>query len=375
MFPALIRVISKMFHRPRAKLRLLGRLAKVSHKVAPLPNPGFIKVFRHALRLYLEKAYLPEEAFKRGIMDPDYPEEKLRDFVSRRKMSQIQKALNPDSWVMLCEDKSMFYRYCVALKIPIPEFYACFYKEKAGWSHTGAVLKNREDWTGFLDNNLPEEFVIKPAWGVYGSGLRVLHRSTTGVFTDASGLQQDAADVYDAMLLYPGYDSFVIQERLRNHPELVRLSNTEYLQTLRVVTYIDSSSACNILYAFFKPIVGSNFSDNHAHGVAGNLVARVDLEKGTLRSATIMTIDGSGDQTVPRHPTTGLPFEGFQLPMWKESCQLVTETARNFLPLRTVGWDIAITPNGPFIIEGNPWADPFYFDGAADILAPLFRQD
>ena len=60
--------------------------------------------------------------------------------------------------------------------------------------------------------------------------------------------------------------------------------------------------------------------------------------------------------------------------LWKESCQLAIETARNFLPLRIVGWDIAITPNGPSIVEGNAWADPFRFDGAGDVLAPVIGQ-
>lgn len=367
--------MSKTFHRPFAKIRLLGRLAKTSHKIAPLPNPDFVKVFRHALQLYLKKAYLPEEAYKAGLLDPDYPENKLQDYVSRRMMSRIQKSLNPDSWTRLTEDKGIFYKYCMIQGIPVPELYALFFKDKAGWSHTGTLLQDRETWVEFLNNNLPDEFVIKPALGVYGSGFRVLHRSAAGAFTDAGGMQQqDAEEIYNTMLSYPRYDSFVIQERVRNHPELARLSNTEYLQTLRFVTYVDSSGGCKILYAFFKPIVGSNISDNHDHGKSGNLVTHIDLKKGALLPATIMTVDGSGEQTVLRHPTTGMLFEGFQVPFWKESCELAMEAARKFLPIRTVGWDIAITPKGPLLIEGNDRADPFHFDGAGNVMAPLFND-
>ena len=37
---------------------------------------------------------------------------------------------------------------------------------------------------------------------------------------------------------------------------------------------------------------------------------------------------------------------------------LAEQAARAFLPLRTVGWDIAVTPEGPTLIEGNPFWDP-----------------
>jgi len=36
----------------------------------------------------------------------------------------------------------------------------------------------------------------------------------------------------------------------------------------------------------------------------------------------------------------------------------VEATAVKFWPLRTIGWDVALTPNGPRIVEGNVWWDP-----------------
>jgi hypothetical protein len=37
---------------------------------------------------------------------------------------------------------------------------------------------------------------------------------------------------------------------------------------------------------------------------------------------------------------------------------LAERAARTFFPLRTVGWDIALTTDGPALIEGNPFWDP-----------------
>lgn len=39
--------------------------------------------------------------------------------------------------------------------------------------------------------------------------------------------------------------------------------------------------------------------------------------------------------------------------LWEEAFALVRGAAPHFLPLRTLGWDIAITPDGPMIIEAN----------------------
>ena len=53
-----------------------------------------------------------------------------------------------------------------------------------------------------------------------------------------------------------------------------------------------------------------------------------------------------------------MPIEGFQLPVWTEACQLAREAARLFLPLRFVGWDIALTETGPVLVEANWNSDP-----------------
>ena len=55
------------------------------------------------------------------------------------------------------------------------------------------------------------------------------------------------------------------------------------------------------------------------------------------------------------HPLTGIPFMGFQVPLWDEALDMVRKAARKAYGYNChwIGWDVAITPDGPVLVEGN----------------------
>jgi hypothetical protein len=95
--------------------------------------------------------------------------------------------------------------------------------------------------------------------------------------------------------------------------------------------------------------------DNWQRGLTGNAESAVSLSDGLLEPAVTICPNGSGLRTIPTHPKTGVCFDQFRLPFWSEVCSLVKETAIKFLPVRTIGWDVAITPNSPVILEEDIW--------------------
>ncbi|MDP6380257.1 MAG: sugar-transfer associated ATP-grasp domain-containing protein [Phycisphaerae bacterium] len=299
---------------------------------------------------------MPAEAFRLGLFRAGLPHRELSRYISRKKMTKIQEALNPVSWAPLLKDKSIFYQYCMASGVPIPKLYAVFLKGTTGWSCNGAVLRSREDWEGFFDVEVPSEFVVKPAQGAYGRGVNAFAR-TDGGFVDAFGRQYTTAGLYD-MFFDAEDDRFVIQERLKNHPDLVRLSGTQSLQTTRYITLVDASGECHIVHAYQKVIIGGHVIDTFMDGLMGNVEAPASLADGVLGPASQVKGDGSGMRTMHAHPQTGVAISGLRVPLWREACKLVKETALKFLPIRTVGWDVSLTPDGPFIVEGNIWWDP-----------------
>lgn len=53
-----------------------------------------------------------------------------------------------------------------------------------------------------------------------------------------------------------------------------------------------------------------------------------------------------------RHPDTGVVFDGFEVPFFHEAL-MVARQAAEMVPVSVAGWDVAISHDGPVLIEGN----------------------
>jgi len=342
--------------RPVRIVQQSSRLARFCSRTTPVWSADYPRLLLHALCLCWRQGYSPKEAFRLGLLNANLPAGELSKNISRKKLTELQQSLNPVSWVPLVRDKAIFYQYCTALDIPVPKLYAVFCRPNPWWAHQGRVLSSRCEWIRFFNLDLPAEFVIKPAHGAFGRGLNILSRTDGGFVGPFKSYK--AEDLYEAMHADPEFDSFVIQQRLQNHPEILRLTGTTYLQTVRIVTLVDASSASRILYADMKLIMGTNIIDNVRHGLTGNVSAPVSVKDGLLKHALMFDAKRPGARTIHVHPKTAVPLDGFTLPCWFEASELVKQAALKFLPLRAIGWDVAITPDGPCILEANSYWDP-----------------
>jgi len=308
----------------------------------PLSYFEFMKKF---YSLYTKYGFMPDEVQRLGLLNlKDNPEE---CFISKKKMVAQQYILNPKPFMELTEDKAVFSIYCEKNNIPIPKLFGLFFKDSCGINWIGGEpLSKREEWIDFFVNHCPDEFVIKPSRGVYGEGI---------IFVDKKKDDFSGESIHQ-QLKKSRFDSFVIQEALKNHTSILAVSPKEGLQTLRVITFIDEYSEVKVICAYLKIIVGNNMVDNHKGGKLGNLLCEINLFDGSLNVPFLITEGGLIQK--PKHPDTGKHIAGIKLPFWKDVTQLAKEIAPHFLPMRAIGWDIALTPNGPCIIEGNARWDP-----------------
>ena len=307
------------------------------------------------LPLVRRRGFRLREALREGLLDPSLPEGVRAACIGKTALLSLQRSVNPPQRECLTEDKSLFYPYCSGLGLPVPALYAVLGRQ-GGYAPSGRILVGREAWAAFLSAEVPEHLVVKPAFGYYGLGVRVLRR-VDGGFRDDKGRVIAPAVLYDELQGERRFRKFLFQERLFPHPELARLSGNSALQTLRMITYIEDG-AVEINHAFLRIAVGSNLVDNYHDGETGNLAVGVDVREGCLREGWGAPPNRAGFRKLEHHPGTGVAFDGFPLPLWEEARSLVQKAATLFLPTRCIGWDVALTPAGPALIEANMWWDP-----------------
>lgn len=60
---------------------------------------------------------------------------------------------------------------------------------------------------------------------------------------------------------------------------------------------------------------------------------------------------------VTEHPDSHIPFAGYTIPYYEQAVDMVIRAHHLHKGLNGVGWDVAITENGPLMIEANPFFD------------------
>jgi hypothetical protein len=271
-------------------------------------------------------------------------------------MVQTQRRLNPGEWESLVGDKGLFYRFCRAAGIPVPDLYALLYRQGTGRTWSGLPISTEEEWQTFFLRDCPSPFVVKPTLGHHGLGVLLVERKGERLHTHA-GNDYSAAEFVRLLREEGRFDAYVVQKKMTNHPALDALISGGGLATVRVITFMNAQGTCDIVHADLKIPIGGNAISNLSLGASGNMVAHLCLTTGRLTRG-IRLQPGRGFLEVERHPESGAEFSGFQLPFWSELRLLASKAASAVLPVRSVGWDVIITPEGPMILEGNFFFDP-----------------
>lgn len=349
---------------------MLGAVA-VARRVHGAPP---LRTALRARRLRAQGGFTCEEALRRGLLDPALPEERAARHVSTDRVARLTEALNPPELAALTEEKVIFHRVAAAIGLPTPTLHGVVGRAGA-WSAAGPVLPLGPAGTAvFLATVPPAEFVVKPSAGHHGLGVRVLARDGDAL-VDLGGSRTTPAALAHDLHADPRWDLFLVQERLRNHPGLDAVCRTDTLQTLRIITYVPDDGAVQVVHAGLRLALGGGVDDVHG-GSARNALAEVDV-----RTGEIGTPLGSGPRGLGLVPAVGdaARARGVRLPEWPAVLDLVRGAARELMPRRSIGWDVAITTRGPLIMEADrayaPWPGRAFGDVVRAVESAHARGD
>lgn len=332
--------------------RQAAQLVAVSLAAARAYRTSPLQAARRARGLRRAQHYDYREALTEGLLDPRMPEEQLALHGSRHATVLLQRTLNSEAFAPIAGEKAVFYRYCEAIGLRTPRLLGIVDPAASGWSHSGLPVVGAEGFARFIRDDLPDAWVVKPSAGYHGRGVRVLHRRGE-VLIDSGGRILTPAALHAELAADGEFGAWVVQELLENHPDLARLIEAPTLQTLRLVTLVDRAGAVDILYGVLRIAVAGGATDNFLAGESGNGLANVSIVDGTLEWVRLARPGGLGFMRAEELPGSGIRIAGIHLPDWEETVDLVRRAALAFLPARALGWDVALTPDGPVIVEAN----------------------
>ena len=90
---------------------------------------------------------------------------------------------------------------------------------------------------------------------------------------------------------------------------------------------------------------------------SGETQLRGGITKTGNRRARAMLVQAAWGGWRDRHPDTDAQITGRVLPLWAETQALAARAHAAFADRLLIGWDIAITRDGPVLIEGNSGPD------------------
>lgn len=173
--------------------------------------------------------------------------------------------------------------------------------------------------------------IVKPEDGVEGFGIRKCH--------PPQGVREREALYKDLVSI-----SCMIEECIVQHPGMV-FNNTS-VNTVRAHSMIDANGEVHILKMLLRAGVGDTVVDNYA---SGGCVYELDMKSGHIISPSLK----KNGEEVRVHPGSDIYVLGRQVPMWDEVVNTVKSAHKELPQCRFIGWDVAITPTGIELIEGN----------------------
>lgn len=334
-----------------------------------------IRVIINWLTAFLKDLFSAQEIRLYGLADPEDGINRIRRYVSKEMADRFYRKYNPSAAVPNIEDKFIFATLCLQHHLPIPATYGIF-KQGIVKTLDGRIFQESGEFRDFIRALKPGEYLLKPNNGMLGLGLSSLEIDDQGSLK-FQGKPITADDLYRELcsieVTLPAsskgdsvdmdFEGLLFQQRIANHPEVTKLTGFKMLQTVRICTYVTDDNQIEILFAFMKLAGQEGLSDAFNSGKTGNMLAKIDPVTGKFCNAYAMDQQQGYLVETIRHSVTQADLLNFTIPHWQVCLALVQRLSIVFLPLRAIGWDIAITDDGPMVLEGNDnWVPVVPFD-------------
>ncbi|MBD3677583.1 MAG: hypothetical protein HUJ27_04180 [Rhodobacteraceae bacterium] len=301
-------------------------------------------------RLRRSPTYLTDRDYYSYLLfRPELSIEEKRQFVGVRSSFNLNVKLSPPDLTQMrgfLGDKVTFLALMRHLGFGAAETQALVSNDRILGNMP--VLRSVEDIVAFLENDARYPLFGKPVIGYQAVGT-VGIKGKGGVRGTLELINGETAQITRMAeeIMESFSEGYMLQSLVPQHPDISEYAGMA-VGTVRVVTVIEDKFP-QVLYAVWKIPSRTAMSDNFWQ--KGSMLCAVDEKTGTVLSCRYGK--GVGQKLIEDHPETGKRIVGFKLPHWDKVCELATSVHGIYPVNGCLGWDIAIGPDGPEIVECN----------------------
>ena len=311
------------------------------------PASARLKVMRDYVSLYRAKGLTHEEyyEFEFEKRSGDF----RRDFLGLNEQHYYLDLLNPLKYMSLARNKYMAHKMLENKGIRTSELY-CYYQPEARYTVATECASDIAGVLNILKTKGVQSCVIKTTESSHGDNVWVI-KSIGYQDNDATLTRFDGQELTLSSVL--GEEALIFESVVRQTDQFAAF-NASSVNTVRFMTALYPDGSAKIIATFIKIGRAGRCVDNAGGG--GNVDVCVDVETGEIRYA--IQFDGWHHvQDIDCHPDSGNPLNGVVIENWDAVKAEVIRFQQAFPYCKVAGWDIAITDEGPVVIEINDFWD------------------
>lgn len=258
--------------------------------------------------------------------------------------------LNPRKYYSLARNKYLAHLILDAAGIKNKSKLLCYYNPEFGIG-TSTIAINLAETVKILKDSGIKEFVVKTTESSHGDNVWVIKTIKDIDAPDPILVKFNGEELRLSSLL--GKEPLIFETAIHQTAQMASF-NPSSVNTVRFMTCLMPGGTVEIIACFIKIGRAGRCVDNAGSG--GNVDSGVDVATGTVYNPILF--EGWRKITdITHHPDSGTLLKDVKIQNWESIKEKVKDFQKKLPFVKAAGWDIAITDEGPYIIEVNDMWD------------------
>lgn len=306
-----------------------------------------VRVFWDYLNLNRQKGLTRDEY--QDFEFEKQPEEFRQTFLGLNEQRYYLDYLNPIKYYSLARNKYLTHKVLESTGVRKTELY-CYYQPEGKVIKSTEIANNLTDVCRILKAKHVTECVIKTTESSHGDNVYVVNHLEYEDDDCKLTLFNHAVIQLSEIL---GQNPIIFESIVWQTAQFESF-NVSSVNTVRFMTLLYPDNKARLAGIWMKFGRAGRCVDNAGNG--GNIDACVDMTDGEIKYVTEFN-GWRKVNAITHHPDSGTLLEGVKIEHWDDIVAQVLHFQECFPYCKAAGWDIAITDDGPVVIEVNDFWD------------------